>query len=366
MDLRPRLIGSLGIALACLVIARSEAAAPTQTSYQGQLRASGTLFTGTAQMKFAILDGTTWLWSNDSTGSATIPPTASVSVPVSNGLFTTMLGATPMRSLGPAVFATASSPVLRVWVNTGGAYEQLTDQPLTSVPYSLQGGGEDTTWTVAGANVYRLNSNVGIGTTTPTGTLSVQGVFTLRDADPNASQGKVFALEESPALRPNGLVTGAIGFRMHAAYPYSTGQSSGPRSNVLKYDGNTLLATDEAGNALGDVGIGTVNPNQRLTIRNGFSLMGADPALSGGKVLEFAEINSSAPATGAGGFRITAAYPYAEGYSTGAFVNVLRYDGNTILNTDVNGNPGPGRVGIGTASPATTALQQFWLAWVAK
>ena len=171
-----RSILAIILALAVALLVSSAGAAPSQISYQGQLKSSGALYTGIATMKFAIVDGTTSLWSNDSTSVGGSQPTTGVTVQVSNGLFTVQLGAPPMKPIGAQTVAGATNPVLRVWVSTGGgALDQLTDQPFTSVPYSLQGGGTDTLWIASAGNVYRVNGRVGIGTASPGAPLDVKG-----------------------------------------------------------------------------------------------------------------------------------------------------------------------------------------------
>ena len=160
-----------------LVAVVAGAAPPTQVSYQGQLKAGGALFTGTATMKFAIVDGTTSLWSNDSTSVGGTQPTGSVTVQVVNGIFSVQLGAAPvMKPISAQAIEGAASPILRVWVSTNGGstFDQLTDQPLTSVPFSLQ-SQSDGSWNEGGGNVYRLGGNVGIGTAAPETKLHIKG-----------------------------------------------------------------------------------------------------------------------------------------------------------------------------------------------
>jgi len=189
---------------------------------------------------------------------------------------------------------------------------------------------------------------VGIGTMEPNDRLTVQGGISMMGIDPNRSGGRILLLEESDSFLP---ASGAGGFTMSAAYPYPNGYAGKPRANVIKYDGNTILGTDENGHSLGNVGIGTADPNAALTVRGGFSVMGPDPKQSGGRILAIEGSNSFLPASGAGGFTMSAAYPYSTGYAGKPRANVIKYDGNTILGTDENGNS-LGRVGVGTSSPS--------------
>lgn len=198
------------ISVSAAILTSAAAGQPTQVSYQGQLKAGGSLYTGTANMKFAILDGSISLWSNDSTSVNGSEPATSVSVAVSGGLFTVQLGALPMKALTAAVFSAAQTPVLRVWASTGGPFEQLTpDQPVSSVPFALQNqsGGS---WAENGGNVYRLNGNVGIGTASPGARLDVageiRGMATTQFAFKalNTSGQRIFGVETYNAGDPSG------------------------------------------------------------------------------------------------------------------------------------------------------------------
>jgi hypothetical protein len=121
--------------------------APTIVSYQGRVQVSGTPFTGTGYFKFAIVNqaGNTTYWSNDGTSSGgSEPTTAAVPLPVSNGLFTVLLGDTSLEGMTQQLTASVFSGYdryLRVWFRAGGsgAFTRLTpDTPIAAVPYALQ------------------------------------------------------------------------------------------------------------------------------------------------------------------------------------------------------------------------------------
>ena len=83
----------------------------------------------------------TSVWSNDGTSSNGHEPTAFVSLPVTNGLFTVALGDTTLPNMTPipASLFTQQNLVLRIWFNDGvnGPAELNPVQNLTPAPYAL-------------------------------------------------------------------------------------------------------------------------------------------------------------------------------------------------------------------------------------
>jgi len=144
---------------------------PLTVSYQGQLTTAGTPYTGPAAFKFAIIDGGTTLWSNDGTSAGGNEPGTPVLVDVEDGIFTVLLGdpGTPMLPLLAEDLSGAAEPMLRVWVDTGGGFELLADQPLASAPFALQ---SDAARRSVGDFV--VGGKLGIGTT-PVDELTVSG-----------------------------------------------------------------------------------------------------------------------------------------------------------------------------------------------
>jgi len=150
------LLIALGLLLGGLTLTRAApgiaplapqgSAAPTVVSYQGRVQVSGAPFTGTGYFKFAVVNqaGDTTYWSNDGTSSGGSEPTNAVPLPVSNGLFTVLLGDTSLDGMTQQLSATVFSGYdryLRVWFRSGGsgAFTRLTpDTPIAAVPYALQ------------------------------------------------------------------------------------------------------------------------------------------------------------------------------------------------------------------------------------
>ncbi len=118
----------------------SGATVPTLVLYQGYVTVGGNPYNGTGYFKFAVVNstGTTTYWSND--GNTT--PAQYVSIPVSHGYFTIMLGDTSIpgmtQSLGPVVFS-APGRYLKVWFATSssGPFTSLSLVPIAATPYAL-------------------------------------------------------------------------------------------------------------------------------------------------------------------------------------------------------------------------------------
>ena len=134
-------------------------AAPPLISYSGQVSVDGQPYTGTGLFKFAFVDanGQFSYWSQDGTSSAGSEPTGQVSVPVSAGLYSVMLGDTAltgMSAIAESIFANHNDVHLRIWFSDGQGFEQLTpDRRFASVPYSLGANGTST------ANLVSSSSN---------------------------------------------------------------------------------------------------------------------------------------------------------------------------------------------------------------
>jgi hypothetical protein len=132
------LIGSLTLSAAL-----NAQVVPNQLSYQGHVAVNGVDFDGTGEFKFALInpDGSVSHWSNDGSSVAGAEPTASVSIPVSGGLYSIGIGntnVTDMDSVPPSVF-TNSDVNLRIWFDDGiNGFQVLSpDQPILSVGYAM-------------------------------------------------------------------------------------------------------------------------------------------------------------------------------------------------------------------------------------
>ena len=128
------------------IVSSVSAQIPQLINYQGRVAVSGTNFTGTGQFAFALVDGssTTTYWSNDGTSTAGSQPTHAVSLNVSNGLYSVLLGDATLTNMSvvPATVFANSKVLLRVWFNDGThGWQQLTpDQRIAAVGYAMMAG----------------------------------------------------------------------------------------------------------------------------------------------------------------------------------------------------------------------------------
>ena len=117
---------------------------PGLIPYQGRVQVAGVNVTGTADFKFALVsaDGATTFWSNDGTSVGGVEPSSAVSLPVSNGLFSLLLGDVTlanMTSVPPSALA-ADDVRLAVWVKPTGqpAFAALGAVRLGAAPFALK------------------------------------------------------------------------------------------------------------------------------------------------------------------------------------------------------------------------------------
>ncbi|MDA7525226.1 galactose oxidase [Verrucomicrobia bacterium] len=132
--------------LALFLPLASLAETPGLLNFQGRVLVAGTVFDGTGQFKFALVngDGSELYWGNASDGNQDGQPDQAVSVPVSAGLYSVLLGDTSLANMAPIpAEAFANNPLyLRVWFDDQvNGYAQLTpDQRVVPAGYALVAG----------------------------------------------------------------------------------------------------------------------------------------------------------------------------------------------------------------------------------
>ena len=135
---------------------------PQIINYQGRVAVGNppVNFSGSGQFKFALVqgEGPTLLWKNDGSAGNT-EPTAAVTLPVTKGLYSVLLGAN-MTAIPNSVFANPDVR-LRVWFSDGTNGSQLLtpDQRIAAVGYAmvastLQSGATITSSTAAPAATF--------------------------------------------------------------------------------------------------------------------------------------------------------------------------------------------------------------------
>ncbi|HMP89785.1 MAG TPA: hypothetical protein PJ991_06270 [Kiritimatiellia bacterium] len=110
----------------------------SELDYQGKILLNDIPYTGDGLFKFAISDAgnTINYWANDGTGAG--EPTAVITNPVWNGLFSIILGSSPMTPIDPATFSTTSGRYLRVWFSSGSGFsELLPSQKIVGSPTAM-------------------------------------------------------------------------------------------------------------------------------------------------------------------------------------------------------------------------------------
>ena len=203
------------LALALSVFARVATSAfaqvPQLINYQGRVAVSGTGFTGTGQFKFALVNaaGSTTYWSNDGTSTAGSQPTAAVSLSVTSGLYSVLLGDTTisgMVAIPNSVFAN-SDVRLRVWFNDGVNGSQLLtpDQRIAAVGYALMAGSVPDASITSAKLAAGAVTGSSIASGTITGTQLAAGTVTAGNLASGAAAANLNAAGQS-GVASSGLI----------------------------------------------------------------------------------------------------------------------------------------------------------------
>jgi hypothetical protein len=114
---------------------------PNLINYQGKISVNSLNYQGSGEFRFALVNpaGTSTFWSNDGTSSAGGPPTRSVALAVSKGLYSVLLGDSSLPNMIPISPEVFEQPDirLRVWFDDGvNGIQQLTpDQRVAPSSY---------------------------------------------------------------------------------------------------------------------------------------------------------------------------------------------------------------------------------------
>ena len=127
-----------------LGVLKSGAAVPQVLNHQGRIAVAGVNFNGDGQFKFALVNanGSISYWSNDGTSTAGAAPSSPVTLTVTKGLYSVLLGDTALANMTalPASALNHGDVRLRIWFNDGTrGFQQISpDQRLASTPYAFQ------------------------------------------------------------------------------------------------------------------------------------------------------------------------------------------------------------------------------------
>lgn len=239
---RSHCLGALALLALLTAAAPAFGLPPELVSYQGQLLVDGQPFTGDADFKFALLCGASSAWSNDGSSSNGSEPTAAVTLPVEAGLFSVHLGdaALGMVALEADLVDACATPQLRVWVDSGAGFEQLSDQPLASSPFAL---------------VSDVASRATAGFSVDGGNLLVRSGYSLRAANAGNSTTAYIVGEDG--------TVGCEILRFGDGTSMTTAPAGGADSDWI-VSGNDMYA-----GVPGFVGVGTATPDRKLSIEGG-------------------------------------------------------------------------------------------------
>jgi hypothetical protein len=166
----------------CFGVARAQV--PQVINYQGKIVAGGVNFNGTGQFKFALVDGSgsPAYWTNDNSHLDGSEPSTAVTLAVTKGLYSVLLGDTTltnMTAISPAVFNNPDVR-LRVWFNDGTHGSQLLtpDQRIAAVGYAVIAAGVPS-----GAITSPMIANGAVGNP-QLGTGSISGTVSCNPTDP--------------------------------------------------------------------------------------------------------------------------------------------------------------------------------------
>ena len=139
-----RLISMLLASAFCTAVLQAQV--PGLLNYQGRVAVGTVNFDGSGSFKFALVNaaGDTTYWSNDGTSTTGSEPTAAVSLTVTKGLYSVLLGDTALANMTavPATVFNNTDVRLRVWFNDGTNGSQLLtpDQRIAAVGYAVMAG----------------------------------------------------------------------------------------------------------------------------------------------------------------------------------------------------------------------------------
>ena len=241
---------------------------PQIINYQGRVVVGTTNFNGTGQFKFALVNaaGTTTYWSNDGTSTAGSQPTNAVSLAVSKGLYSVLLGDTSVANMTVAIPLSVfnnSDVRLRVWFNDGTTGSQLLtpDQRIAGVGYAMMAstvsdGAITSAKIISGAVGSSQIASGAVGSTQ----MASGSVGATQMADSSITAAKINTGQVVKSINSlKDAVTLAAGSNVSIT-------PSGNTLTLASTGGPWLLNGTNAYYNAGRVGLGTTTPSHQLTI----------------------------------------------------------------------------------------------------
>lgn len=261
----------------------------TVFTYQGQLQDNGVLVNGSYDLQFT-------LYATNGGGSPIAGPVTNLDIPVTNGLFTTLV------NFGPGAFTGAvTSNWLDIAVATNGtaAFAELTPrQQLTSVPFAVFAAGANAAglvgniaatniangtitsnllapgsvgapqvaggiglWTQSGTNIGYSTGYAGIGTTNPQAPFEIVGNNSFPQLDvaagSNAPYGAFLGLDATAT-------TGGQDYLI-----FSTGGTAAEGLGKLVFKDQSRNIYSFTTDSNGNFGVGTYAPQAALDVHSG-------------------------------------------------------------------------------------------------
>ena len=192
---------------------------PQLINYQGRVAVNGVNFTGAGQFAFALVDttGATTYWSNDGTSAAGSQPTTAVSLTVTNGLYSVLLGDATLLNMTvvPATVFTHPDVRLRVWFNDGvhGAQLLTPGQRIAAVGYAMVAGTATTTTNFTGSLAGDVTGTQGatvVGAVGGTTAANVAAGANLANAATDANTASTIVKRDTSGNFSAGTITGTF------------------------------------------------------------------------------------------------------------------------------------------------------------
>lgn len=208
--MKNRLASLLAPVLCALAFLPAPASAqvPNFLNYQGRVAVGTVNFNGTGQFRFALTNstGSTFYWTNDGTGSPGGQPTNAVSIPVSTGLYSVLLGdpSIPNMTAIPANVWANPDVRLRVFFSDGVNPSLLLspDQRVAPAAYLADGA---------------VGSNALAGGAVSAGKIAAGAVGTSQLADGAVSSTKLAAGATAAPVSAAGATQNALANTAYAA-----------------------------------------------------------------------------------------------------------------------------------------------------